>query len=271
MNRGLKQLCPGCILAAEDSTNFPKVTAPADQGGLGFDYKWDMGWMHDTLSYFQTPPDQRPGRYHQLTFSMHYFPQERYLLPLSHDEVVHGKATILQKMHGDYDGKFPQARALYLYMMVHPGKKLNFMGNEIGHFREWDERREQDWLLLDYPIHDAFYHYISELNHIYLDHPALSRWDYRPEGFAWLDCRREEACVYAIQRQGGGERLAALLNLSDQARQYQLPARSGAELLLHTDWQRFGGRTPEGKAPRPAGGVLTVCLPPYSGQLYRMK
>lgn len=271
MNRGLKSLCPGCILAAEDSTNFPKVTAPAEQGGLGFDYKWDMGWMHDTLSYFQTPPEERPQRYHQLTFSMHYFHQERYLLPLSHDEVVHGKATILQKMHGDYDGKFPQARSLYLYMMVHPSKKLNFMGNEIGHFREWDERREQDWLLRDFPIHDAFYHYMAELNHIYLNHPALSQWDYRPEGFAWLDCRREEACVYVIQRQGGGERLVALLNLSDQARQYELPATEGVELLLHTDWQRFGGRTPEEECPQPAGGILTVCLPPYSGQLYRMK
>ncbi len=271
MNQGLKRLCPGCILAAEDSTNFPKVTAPAEQGGLGFDYKWDMGWMHDTLSYFQTPPDQRPARRHQLTFSMHYFSQERYLLPLSHDEVVHGKATILQKMYGDYDGKFPQARALYLYMMVHPGKKLNFMGNEIGHFREWDEKREQDWLLRDFPIHDAFYHYMAKLNHIYLDYPALSRWDYRPEGFAWLDCGREDPCVFAIQRQGDGERLVALFNLSDQARQYQLPATAGVKLLFHTDWQRFGGSTPEEEQHKPTGGVLTVCLPPYSGQLYCME
>ena len=270
MNRGLKALCPGCILAAEDSTSFPGVTDPAEAGGLGFDYKWDMGWMHDTLSYFQTPSDQRPDRYHQLTFSMHYFYQERYLLPLSHDEVVHGKATILQKMSGGYEEKFPQARAFYLYMMVHPGKKLNFMGNEIGHFREWDEKREQDWLLRDFPIHDAFYRYMAELNHIYLDHPALSRWDYRPEGFAWLDCRQEAACIYAIQREGGGERLAALFNFSDQARQYTLPAGAGAKLLLHTDWQRFGGHTPEEDCPAPSGGTLTVCLPPCSGQLYCM-
>lgn len=270
MNRGLKALHPGCILAAEDSTNFPKVTAPPEEGGLGFDYKWDMGWMHDTLSYFQTPPDQRPARYHQLTFSMHYFYQERYLLPLSHDEVVHGKATILQKMSGGYEDKFPQARALYLYMMVHPGKKLNFMGGEIGHFREWDERREQDWLLRDFPIHDAFYRYMAELNHLYLDRPALSRWDHRPEGFTWLDCRQEGACIYAIQREGGGERLAALFNFSGQARQYTLPAGPGAELLLHTDWQRFGGHTPEEDRPTVSGGALTVCLPPCSGQLYCM-
>ena len=271
MNRGLKALCPGCILAAEDSTNFPRVTAPAEQGGLGFTYKWDMGWMHDTLSYFQTPPDQRAGRYHQLAFSMHYFPQERYLLPLSHDEVVHGKATILQKMYGDYEGKFPQARALYLYMFAHPGKKLNFMGNELGHFREWDEGREQDWLLRRFPIHDAFYHYMAQLNHIYLSHPALYRWDYRPEGFAWLDRGREGSCICAIQRQGGGERLAALFNFGHQARQYQLPAPAGVELLLHTDWQPFGGRTPQGERSGPEHGVLTVCLPPYSGQLFCMR
>ena len=111
MNLGLKALHPTAILAAEDSTAWPGVTAPAQEGGLGFDYKWDIGWMHDTLTYFQSPPHQRPGKYHQLTFSMDYFYNERYLLPLSHDEGVHGKATIAQKMYGEYEGKFPQARA----------------------------------------------------------------------------------------------------------------------------------------------------------------
>jgi len=142
MNKGLKERVPNCILAAEDSTNFPGVTAPADQGGLGFDLKWNMGWMHDTLEYFQLDPSARTEAYHKLTFSMMYAYNEHYLLPLSHDEVVHGKATILQKMNGDYERKFPQARAMYAYMMLHPGKKLNFMGNEIGQFREWDEKRE---------------------------------------------------------------------------------------------------------------------------------
>ena len=270
MNRGLRSLCPGCILAAEDSTNFPNVTAPPEEGGLGFTYKWDMGWMHDTLSYFQTPPKERLQRSHQLTFSMYYFPQERYLLPLSHDEVVHGKATILQKMHGDYEGKFPQARALYLYMLTHPGKKLNFMGNELGHFREWDEKRAQDWLLLEFPIHEAFFRYIKELNHLYLTHPALSRWDYRREGFAWLECQKPEAGLFVYQRQCDGERLAVVLNLSDQARSCRLPAPNGVELLLHTDWQCFGGNTPRGAADKPVGGVLPLSLSPYSGQLFRM-
>lgn len=122
MNRGLKEMHPSVILAAEDSTAFPKVTDPVSQGGLGFDYKWDMGWMNDTLDYFRTGPEYRSSNYHKLTFSMMYYYDARFLLPLSHDEVVHGKATILQKMNGDYDNKFPQARALYMYMYAHPGK-----------------------------------------------------------------------------------------------------------------------------------------------------
>lgn len=174
MNQGLKDRNPGCFLAAEDSTNFANVTKSVSEGGLGFDYKWDMGWMHDTLSYFQMSPDDRYNNYHKLTFSMMYYYNEKFLLPLSHDEVVHGKATILQKMYGDYDIKFPQARAFYMYMMVHPGKKLNFMGNELGQFREWDEKREQDFMLLDFPIHRAFNNYIADLNKNYLSHSAFS-------------------------------------------------------------------------------------------------
>ena len=137
MNQGLKKLYPTAILAAEDSTSFPKVTEPAADGGLGFDYKWDMGWMNDTLDYFRTAPEYRSRDYHKLTFSMMYYYNDRFLLPLSHDESVHGKATVLQKMNGDYDRKFPQARAFYMYMYAHPGKKLNFMGNEFGQLREW--------------------------------------------------------------------------------------------------------------------------------------
>ena len=129
MNSGLKARHPSVILAAEDSSSHPKVSAPVFDGGLGFDYKWDLGWMHDTLEYFQSAPMYRTRDYHKLTFSMLYFYNEKYILPLSHDEVVHGKATIVQKMNGQYNDKFPQARALYMYMTVHPGKKLNFMGS----------------------------------------------------------------------------------------------------------------------------------------------
>lgn len=129
--------------------------------------------MNDTVDYFRTGPEYRTENYHKLTFSMMYYYDARFLLPLSHDEVVHGKATIMQKMNGDYDNKFPQARALYMYMYAHPGKKLNFMGNEIGQLREWDEKREQDWMLLDYPIHEGFARFMKDLNHLYLEHLAL--------------------------------------------------------------------------------------------------
>ena len=132
------------------------------------------------------------------------------------DEVVHGKATILNKMNGKYENKFPQARAMYLYMMVHPGKKLNFMGNEIGQFREWDEKREQDWSLRNYPAHDAFYTYIAELNQTYLTHSALWSDDYNRDGFAWLDCHQEERCVYIIERRSKEETLIAAFNFSRQ-------------------------------------------------------
>lgn len=262
------------MLIAEDSTNYPNVTAGVDQGGLGFDYKWDMGWMHDTLSYFQTAPEYRTDNYHKLTFSMMYYYNERYLLPLSHDEVVHGKATITQKMNGDYEGKFPQARAMYLYMMVHPGKKLNFMGNEIGQLREWDEKRQQDWDLRKYPVHDSFYHYMSELNHLYLTHSAFWEKDYDNDGFAWVDCHQEGKCVYVIRRRSGQEILTALFNFSAWQQEYELPgmevqdAPGAAELLLHSDWIRFGGGTPEDDvtAVYRAGKFI---LPPFSGVLVR--
>ena len=269
MNRGLKERNPGCILAAEDSTNYPNVTLDVDHGGLGFDYKWDMGWMHDTLEYFQALPKERTAKYHKLTFSMMYFYNERYLLPFSHDEVVHGKATILNKMSGRYEDKFPQARSMYLYMMVHPGKKLNFMGNEIGQFREWDENREQDWSLRSYPAHDSFYTYMTELNQLYESHSALWENDYSREGFQWLDCHLEEKCVYIIERRSKEETLIAAFNFSSHEQTASIkPSGTQLTVLLHTDWEKYGGRTPEREiktAIQKEG--MTLSLAPFSGML----
>ena len=271
MNQGLQARHPGCILAAEDSTNFEGVTRPAEQGGLGFTYKWDLGWMHDTLSFLQTDPAARPDAYHKLTFSMLYYYKERYLLPLSHDEVVHGKATVLQKMNGGYEGKFPQGRALYLYMMVHPGAKLNFMGSEFGQLREWDEGREQDWMLRRYPLHDGFYHFIRDLNRLYLQSPALWAKDDDPDGFAWLDCHREAQCLYLLERRGGGQRLGAAFNFSDRPQRFALPADpdTGARVLLSTDWQPYGGAAPAGEAPcRVEAGSLQGEMAPFSAAVW---
>lgn len=271
MNQGLKEQHPSVILAAEDSTSFPKVTEPVSQGGLGFDYKWDMGWMNDTLDYFRTGPQYRSQEYHKLTFSMMYYKEARFLLPLSHDEVVHGKATILQKMNGDYDGKFPQARAFYMYMYAHPGKKLNFMGNELGQLREWDEKRQQDWLLLDYPIHSGFARFMKELNQLYLEHSALWEMDYRDEGFQWIDCHQEEKCVYVFERKSKKERIAAVFNFSHQKQTYELtlPGCQKLKELLSSDLEIYGGSQ---KRRHPArwsvNGSCTLELPPFSGSYY---
>ena len=275
MNRDLKENNPGCILIAEDSTNYSGTTKAVNDGGLGFDYKWDMGWMHDTLEYFQTPPEHRTDQYHKLTFSMMYFRNENYLLPFSHDEVVHGKATILQKMNGQYEQKFPQARAMYLYMIVHPGKKLNFMGNEIGQLREWDEKREQDWDIRKYPNHDSFYRYMSELNNLYLSHPALSEWDYQENGFQWLDCHQESRCIYAIERRSKSERLVALFNFSPNIQaDYTVTLTSANNIvpLLYSDWESYGGTTPLTKSVcQLRDDQLISTLQPFSAILLNIK
>ena len=165
------------------------------------------------------------------------------------DEVVHGKATILQKMNGEYEDKFPQARAMYLYMMAHPGKKLNFMGNEFGQLREWDESREQDWDILKYPLHDAFHRYMIELNRIGQENDAFWH-DYDPENFKWLDCHQEERCIYAIKRKGKNKNFIAIFNFSDEEQEdYELDTEEEGKLsvILDTDWDEYGGNTKKKK------------------------
>lgn len=244
MNRGLKGMYPSIILAAEDSSPYPGITKCADWGGLGFDYKWDLGWMNDTLIYFKDGMDDRIKDYHKLTFSMMYYYSENFILPFSHDEVVHGKATIMQKMNGQYDEKFPQARALYMYMYTHPGKKLNFMGNEIGQLREWDEKREQDWDILKYPVHDAFHRYMMELNKLYLEHSALWEKDFDNDGFMWIDCHEEGRCIYAYERRSSTERLVIVCKFTNSPEENyycHVEGASGLKLLLASDADCFDG------------------------------
>lgn len=244
MNRGLKGMYPSIILAAEDSSPYPGITKCADWGGLGFDYKWDLGWMNDTLIYFKDGMDDRIKDYHKLTFSMMYYYSENFILPFSHDEVVHGKATIMQKMNGQYDEKFPQARALYMYMYTHLGKKLNFMGNEIGQLREWDETREQDWDILKYPVHDAFHRYMMELNKLYLEHSALWEKDFDNDGFMWIDCHEEGRCIYAYERRSSTERLVIVCkftNTPEENYYCHVEGASGLKLLLASDADCFDG------------------------------
>ena len=207
---------------------------------------------------------------------MMYYYNERFLLEYCHDEVVHGKATILQKMNGEYEDKFPQARAMYLYMMAHPGKKLNFMGNEFGQLREWDESREQDWLLLDYPIHEAFANYRRTLNELYRKYDAFWSGEYNPDHFLWLDCDHPELDACAILRKGQEATVFAAFNFGDtELKDYELtlPGKGKITPLLNSDWNCFGGRTARPKALRSktTTGSVKLTLAPYSAQLYRFE
>ena len=281
MNAGLHKRHPSAMLMAEDSTDFPKVTAPTEYDGLGFDYKWDMGFMNDTLRFFQTAPVYRPYDYHKLSFSMMYFYSDLFLLPFSHDEVVHGKATIIQKMWGDYEYKFPQAKAFYTYLYTHPGKKLNFMGNEFGQFREWDENRQQDWELLSYPIHDAFHRFYERLSNLYLTEPALHDGEYNSECFEWLEVDAADYVTYAYERRASGETILTVMNLSDQFwKEFKvgIPMLYELEELLHTDWEIYGGNTKETdqtwrveeEPHKERPHTLVVDLPPFCARIFKV-
>lgn len=244
-NYAIREKHPQVMLIAEDSSSYQRVTSPIAYGGLGFDYKWGLGWMHDTLDYLSIHADYRSSNHNKLTFSMLYFYTENFILPFSHDEVVHGKRTIIDKLEGSYEQKFAQAKSLYLYMFTHPGKKLNFMGNEIGEFREWDEKTELGWNILKYPIHISFHHYMMKLNHMYLEQSALYKADYHPLGFQWLDVHNAERSVYAYRRDDMvGSTVYVVINFSNrQYDDYKLRVEEMGyyDELMNTDAKEFGG------------------------------
>ncbi len=217
MNHNLNKQYPSVYLIAEDSSSYPNVTKSVLEDGLGFDYKWDLGWMNDTLKYLETDFMYRVHHHHDLTFSMAYNYSERFILPLSHDEVVHGKKSIIDKMFGSYTQKFAQAKLLYLYQYTHPGKKLNFMGNEIGHFREWDELKEMDWFLLNYDTHHTFARYMKDLSHVYKAHSALYRYDHSYKGFRWIDADNMKDSIYSYYREDERSIMVVVLNMSNES------------------------------------------------------
>ena len=279
MNDGLHKLHPTAMIIAEDSTAYPKVTAPVEYNGLGFDYKWDLGWMNDTLEYFKIPPKERPNHYYKLTFSMEYFYNELFLLPFSHDEVVHGKATIIQKMWGDYDDKFKQCRALYMYMYTHPGKKLNFMGNEIAQFREWDEKREQDWQLIKMPLHDAFNKYIKRLNEVYDNYEALYENEYDSSYFKWLEVNAPEKSVYIYERGRDDHRIIVALNFSDNEYApftFKVEEELRLREIVNSDSDIYGGSTwgvrSDVTTTKEDDNLynLSINLKPFSGIIYEV-
>lgn len=214
--------------------------------------------------------------YHKLIFSMQYFYSDLFLLPFSHDEVVHGKATVIQKMWGDYEDKFPQCRALFLYMYAHPGKKLNFMGNEFAQFREWDEKREQDWNILSYPLHNSFHQYTMELNRLYRKHPALYADDYDMKNFHWLEVNAPDQSVYIFERTTENETMIAAFNFSDALHEkYAFHTPYAAELteLINSDDQQWGGTTKTTHMKIRSKLVaekhtLRIDLPAFTGRLF---
>jgi 1,4-alpha-glucan branching enzyme len=235
---------PDVVTIAEESTAWPGVSRPAYLGGLGFGFKWNMGWMHDTLSYFSHDPVHRRFHHNELTFGLMYAWSENYVLPLSHDEVVHGKRSLLDKMAGDRWQRFANLRALYGWMWAHPGKQLLFMGGEFGQWREWSEVRELDWHLLGEADHAGLQRLVGDLNAAYRTHPALWQRDDDPSGFEWIDANNADANVLSFVRRGtDGSPLVCMCNLSPMPRTMRIgmPRPGDYDEVLNTDADVYGG------------------------------
>jgi 1,4-alpha-glucan branching enzyme len=246
LNQVTHSACPGIMMIAEESTAWPAVSHPVHNGGLGFDFKWNMGWMHDTLKYFQTDPLFRSGNHNKLTFGLIYAWSENFILPFSHDEVVHMKGSLLNKMPGTNEQKYATLRALYAYMWAHPGKKLLFMGGEFGQWREWAETESLDWHLLDDPLHAGVQKLVHDLNQTYAGENALWEVDGEPAGFEWIDVDNAfENIVAFVRRTSSNSReVICIGNFSAVPRPaYKLnfPHEGGYDVVIDTDAKDYSG------------------------------
>ncbi len=246
MNETIGQECPGAMTYAEESTAWPSVSRPPSIGGLGFHYKWNMGWMHDVLAYMSHDPIHRRFHHNQLTFGLLYAFTENFVLPLSHDEVVHGKGSLIGKMSGDYWQKFANLRALYGFMWAHPGKKLLFMGGEFAQWNEWNDGGSLDWNLLDFPQHEGVFRLIKDLNHLYRTTPALHELDFAPSGFEWISANDSDNSVIAFIRRST-DRSHAILCICNFTPVIRHDYRLGApgpgiyRERINTDSEYYGG------------------------------
>ncbi len=281
LNRHAFATDPNVLMIAEESTAFPLVTKPADVGGLGFNFKWNMGWMNDMLDYMSADPYFRKGRHNELTFSLTYAFSENFILPLSHDETVHGKRSLIEKMPGSYDDKFNNLRAFYGYMIAHPGKKLNFMGNDFAQFIEWDFKKQLDWFLLDYEKHKKFHNYIKALNFFYLENPSFYENDLSWDGFKWISADDNSQSVIAFRRiDTKGDELICIFNFCPVKREkYRigLPQEGTYKPVFSSDRKIYGGsgtrlRSVKTKTKEmhglPFSGEFTI--PPLSATFYKL-
>ena len=245
LNEAAFQVSRQPLMVAEESTAFPLITRPTSDGGLGFLFKWNMGWMNDNLRYMSQDPIYRKYSHDKLTFSMTYAFSENYILPLSYDEVVHGKGSLIRKMPGYYTDQFANLRTFFGWQMGHPGKKLNFMGNEFAQFAEWNENQGLDWNLLDYDRHRQMKDFVRDLNHLYLDHPAFWKNDQSWEGFQWISCDDRDNSVIAFRRiDDKGHEVIGICNFCPVKREHYrlgLPKAGEYELLLNSDEEKYGG------------------------------
>jgi 1,4-alpha-glucan branching enzyme len=280
LNEAVYRDFPGVETIAEESTAWPMVTRPTYVGGLGFGFKWDLGWMHDTLGYMARDPIHRKYHHNALTFRSMYAFSEDYVLPLSHDEVVHGKGSLLGKMHGDRWQKLASLRLLFATQWTAPGKKLLFMGGELGQWREWDHDRSLDWHLLDEPGHREIQLLVGELNRLYREHRSLHALDCDPRGFAWVDADDAEHSVIVYERRGeeGDPLIVVALNFTPVPRTgYRVGVPEGGvwEEILNTDALAFGGSGQGNLGAVEAAPVqwhgrpfsLSLTLPPLGGVL----
>ena len=267
MNATCYKRPPGVVTIAEESTAWPGVTRPTHVGGLGFGFKWNMGWMHDSLGYMAHDPIHRQYHHHQMTFSMMYAYAENYVLPLSHDEVVHGKGSLLRKMPGDRWRQLANLRAYLAYMWAHPGKQLIFMGIELAQEAEWAESRELDWWLLDHVEHRGVHDLVGDLNRIYRDTPALWTQDQDPAGFSWIDANDNANNVFSFLRVGSdGSHVACVSNFSATPRhdyRLGLPIEGTWTEILNTDADTYYGSG--------VGNLGAVTADPRSGTAVRRR